>query len=194
MIEDKTSSKEHSEQLKRYHELVTNDNQFKNFQVLGIYFKTANQSHLKTVQDSGYQLYLRQDILDFINSSPKTEDTIFNNFAQSIQEYDKSINSWKNIPIKEWDWNTWHGFYDSLSSLLGEDIRYGYISNPAGGFLCASWGWNKWNNCEIYLQCEVTWDNSQKRYTSKIVFQIRVPENEDVDTREYRNQWHTLLM
>ncbi|MGL4367224.1 MAG: PD-(D/E)XK nuclease family protein [Brevinemataceae bacterium] len=195
IIEDKTTSSEHSEQLKRYQDLVENDKKFEGLKVLGIYFKTANQSYLKNINDSNYKLYLRNDILEFINSSPKTEDTIFNNFTQKIQEIEDSINSWKELPIKEWDWYSWIGFYDSLPSLLGEETWYGYVPNQSGGSLSSSWGWNDWNNFEVALQCDAKWDSNQERYVSTILFKIAVTDKvgEDEDTREYRNNFHHLL-
>ena len=190
IIEDKTYSSEHSNQLNKYKESVQTDKNFKDYEIKGIYFKKSNQSYIKNVTDSRFKPFFRDDIISFIESCPKNiTDTIFTNFRDSIEEYQKNIDSWETLPIAKWTWNSWEGFYECLSSRFKNKFHYGYVANQSGGFLGASWAWTDWEDCVVQLQIE------GNKKGDKFVFKIRAKDNtKDIDMRFYRNRWHSLLI
>ena len=190
IIEDKTYSSEHSNQLNKYKESVQTDKNFKDYEIKGIYFKKSNQSYIKNVTDSRFKPFFRDDIISFIESCPKNiTDTIFTNFRDSIEEYQKNIDSWETLPVAEWTWNSWEGFYEYLSSKFENKFHYGYVANQSGGFLGASWAWTDWEDCVVQLQIE------GNKKGDKFVFKIRAKDNtKDIDMRFYRNRWHSLLI
>jgi len=74
IIEDKTNTKNHSDQLKRYFDKVSKN--FSKTKVLPIYFKTGDQSNYKNVEDNGYKIYLRKDFLNILTSVKYSNDII----------------------------------------------------------------------------------------------------------------------
>ncbi|MDE0471709.1 MAG: hypothetical protein OXH57_07185 [Ekhidna sp.] len=70
---------------------------------------------------------------------------------------DESIKSYSTKPLNEWNgWYSWQGFYAELQKHIGGN--WGYVSNPAGGFLGFWWHWKcvEFENkkFEFYLQLE----------------------------------------
>ncbi len=63
IIEDKINTKNHSDQLQRYLEIIKKNYPKCKDDILSIYFKTGDQSSYKNVKDNGYTPFLRQDIL-----------------------------------------------------------------------------------------------------------------------------------
>jgi len=155
IIEDKTNTKNHSNQLNRYFENMKKE--YSNFEILPIYFKTGDQSNYDSVYKAGYKVYLRKDFLNILNNYQGQNNVIleYKNYLQNIEN---SINSYKSLPIDKWtkdNWNTWKGFFIELKNRLNEG-NWGYVSNPNGGFLGYWWSGNKTYNDEysLYLQIE----------------------------------------
>ena len=160
IIEDKTNTKNHSNQLKRYFDEIKKD--FSNTKILPIYFKTGDQSNYDDIEKNGYSIYSRKDFLNVLNSQNYKND-IIENYTDYLQNIDDSINSYRILPIEKWHYNSWKGFFIELKKKLN-DGNWGYISNPNGGFL--GFWWNNHNNNEykIYLQI----DHSIRKITFKL--------------------------
>lgn len=69
-IEDKTNTKEHSEQLERYKDIVTNHYKDKSHKLVFIYLKTGNESSytLQEVKNKGYSVIDRKNILQVLTN------------------------------------------------------------------------------------------------------------------------------
>ena len=172
IVEDKTHTSEHDNQLIRYKDQINDD-----AEIIGIYFKTGFQSDLSKVHDAGYKVYNREDILALLRAC-ETENAILKSFREYWENFDNLAKCYKELPFNEWpDWQTVNGFYDEMQKKLCEDglwAGYGYVSNPSGGF----WGlWYGPNNDSIetdgfkavlYLQIEIKWNYSTGRYDSRI--------------------------
>ena len=159
IIEDKTNTKNHSDQLKRYFEKVKV--KFSDTKILPIYFKTGDQSNYNKV-DNEYKIYLRQDFLKVLKIINSNND-IIQDYTNYLQNLDNSINSYKILPIDRWHYNSWKGFFIELRNKLN-DGNWDYVSNPNGGFLGFWWNWNSNDEYHIYLQI----DHSIKKITFKL--------------------------
>lgn len=42
---------------------------------------------------------------------------------------------WESASYDEWEWKQWEGFYAEIERRWDDDCGWGYIPNPAGGFL-----------------------------------------------------------
>lgn len=178
IIEDKTFSSEHSDQLERYLESIkamvkdgTGENRFSGDKILPIYLKTGNQSDYSGVVRAGYKPFLRPDFLEVLKSGKMAEITnaIFLDCYEYLQEIEDDFNSWRTRPMlnsdgqDNWSWTAWEGFFSCLQENNG--LRAGnwdYVANPSGGFL-AFYGWENGNVnygenykevCAPYLQLE----------------------------------------
>jgi len=160
IIEDKTNTKNHSNQLERYYKQISKD--FNSTKILPIYFKTGDQSNYDNIIKNNYKIYLRQDFLKVLKSYD-TNNNIINDYTNHLQNIEDSIDSYKIIPIDKWTYNSWKGFFIELREKL-DDGNWDYVSNPNGGFLGFWWNWNSNDEYHIYLQI----DHSISKITFKL--------------------------
>ena len=90
-----------------------------------------------------------------------TGDTIVDNFRVHLEDLEESVNSYQFTPPDKWDWWPTHGFYSDLEKRLipqdSEELGWGYVSNPAGGFLWFAFAGTsvaREHNFTLYLQIE----------------------------------------
>lgn len=178
IIEDKTGTKHHSGQLKRYlNEIENRDYEISN--ILPIYYKTEEQSCYSKVLDSGYALFLRNEMIAVLSMYDGTNQILID-YRNHLLKISSKVDSYIHLPISDWGWHSWIGFYTRLK----EELKAGnwdYVANPSGGFLGFWWHWHGDNKCEQYLQLE----------EDKLCFKIWVGEGED--KRELRSRWHSLV-
>ena len=176
IIEDKTNTKNHSDQLKRYKIQIKED--LPKTQILPIYFKTGDQSDYNDVIKNGYKVYLRQDFLEVLNTY-STDNNIIDDYKNYLQNIEDSINSYKILPINQWHWDSWKGFFIELRKKLN-DGNWDYISNPNGGFLGFWWNWNNNKEYHIYLQINHS--------ISKITFKLYTKTSAKIE-KSIINKW-----
>lgn len=181
LIEDKTWSKNHSDQLQRYIEQIKSRN-IGIDNIIPIYFKTIDQSDYDEIYKNGYSLFNRSDFLCILNNGYKNgiRNHIFIDYLNHLQEIDDLINSYKILPISEWKWESWQGFFIELQKLL-KTGNWDYVPNPSGGFLGFWWHFQEDADCEQYLQLE----------QEKFCFKISV---DDISLRtDLRDKWHETI-
>ncbi|MBW8349604.1 PD-(D/E)XK nuclease family protein [Bacillus sp. IITD106] len=148
LIEDKTYTKNHSNQLVRYREAVSKD--YPNLIQLPIYFKIADQSHYRSVESAGYFPFTRKMMLNIMEKGKDVQNSIFVDYLRHLQSIELQVSAFWSTPVSEWDAFAWQGFYQELQKEITGD--WGYVSNPRGGF----WGfwWGKEENKRYYFQLE----------------------------------------
>ena len=168
LIEDKTSSRDHSGQLKRYYGHVAGGHselgETAAEDIYPIYFKTGNQPRWdgrrieRFIEGAnGYRVFHRDDFLRVLNGY-KGKNQILVDFRQYLQDWEDETNGYK-------DWSkdspksgkAWEGFFRCLECELGieDDVEYapwGYVPNQSGGFL-GFWWWPSGDSA-VYLQIE----------------------------------------
>ena len=151
LIEDKTGTKQHSNQLHKYYKNVRGRG-FSKEKILPIYFKTEDQGNYSAVLDNGYKLFLRRDILKILVNY-KGSNSILLDYKNHLQSISDRVDSYQNSPISEWKWHSWIGFYIRLQTELGAG-DWDYVHNPSGGFLGMWWHFQGDDSCEQYIQLE----------------------------------------
>ncbi|MEA2016820.1 MAG: PD-(D/E)XK nuclease family protein [Campylobacterota bacterium] len=169
IIEDKTNTKNHSNQLSRYYKQIEEDSD--STKILPIYFKTGDQSNHENIIENGYQIYLREDFLKVLKSN-KIQNNVINEYTDYIQNIEDSINSYKSLPINDWNYDSWKGFFKELKILLN-DGNWDYVPNPQGGFLGFWWNWSNNDNFKFYLQIN--------HNIGKIIFKLYTKTDEKID-------------
>jgi hypothetical protein len=194
IVEDKTGTKNHSNQLNKYREIVEKD--FPNTVILPIYFKTGDQSNYDSVKLDNYVVFTRRDFLKVL-SSPYRND-ILSDYHQYLQAIENAVNSYKNLPFEQWTWSSWKGFFKVLQDKL-QDGNWDYVANRSGGFLGFWWNWNSICNTSkngskysLYMQIDVEKMNNDKtNHQCKppvLKFKISSGSKEKVD-RKIINYW-----
>lgn len=161
IIEDKTFTSEHDNQLNNYMNIAKAD--FPKHEISGIYFKTGFQSDLSYVKECGYKIFDRNRILDTLKMYLHlTSNVIFHSYYDYWENFDCEVSLFKELSINQWGWKQINGFYEFVkceSKGNGMIYNYGYVANQTGGFY-GMWISNgtyrniKHNKYELYLQCE----------------------------------------
>ena len=159
IIEDKTYTNEHDNQLERYYHMVKAD--FENYEIKGIYIKIGFQSDMSAVDRAGYKYFGLETILSVLEKYAfKTTNDIFMSYYFYLKQWHRDINQYKYLPVCEWGGAQISGFYHSLKQEFhGMKLNYRYVANQSGGFY-GMWLSNgtyctyQGAKYELYLQCE----------------------------------------
>jgi hypothetical protein len=185
IIEDKIHAQDYNP-LEEYINLINNDDEFKGYNSLGVFLKTGDQSSYTNVTSKGYSLFLRKDFLLLFHEIKTYTgyNNIFNDFVTNLDGYNTHVNSFETLPIKDWHWNSWKGFYEFLQTKI--DIVEWREVNPPGGnsFLGAWWHFLEWKGYSVYLQIE----------QGNLCFKIGEVYEEDYDPSEVRNEWYSIII
>lgn len=180
IIEDKTHSSEHSEQLKRYFDEISQEYLSEN--IIPIYFKTGDQSHYPKT----YHLFHRTDFLNILNAY-KGNNEIVCNYRSFLQKLEGEVNSYKTLALNDWTYQSWIGFYKALQDSLGEEvIEWWGMVVPRGqaGYLSLSS-----KRIELETGVSIYWEIKGKNGL-KIVISV-----EDESRRaDLRNKYHQLII
>ena len=185
VIEDKTGTTEHDNQLERYKTIAedyysgTRDNFYY------IYLKTGNEplSTQKAIENKGYRVITRATILNVL-STYSGNDSIVRDFINHLLRIENETNSFKINPLKDWSWYAWQGFYIELEKWY-PDVHWEYVANPSGGFLGAWWHFvdSSTDDVKMYFQIE----------QGKFCFKIFCGDNIS-DTRNVRQMFYKILL
>lgn len=157
LIEDKVHSKNHSNQLSRYADILKEEFSEKDLSL--IYLKTGDQSNYRNVESKGYKTFKRTQFINLLKSGKDRGITneIYIDFLNYLENIDNSVNSYKILPVDKWHWDSWKGFYIELQKRLGQG-DWDYVPQKNGGFLGFWWNWNymkyKETGFDFYLQLE----------------------------------------
>ena len=157
IIEDKTYTGQHSEQLTRYKAKFEKwcKEQIPPYQPpICIYLKTGNESQqsLNRVTEEGFKIYKRQEFIAILQNHNLKND-IYNDFKSRLLRIEKFNNEWGNKIIKEWNGDDWQGFFQYLEKQI-DLIDWNYVNNRSGGFWNAVLNWDYWDIYPVYLQIE----------------------------------------
>lgn len=151
LIEDKTYTKDHSNQLVRYRKAVKTA--YPNHIQLPIYYKIADQSNYRSPEDAGYIPFKRKAMLDILKRGIRNgvDNPIFIDYYKHLQQIERQVASYKTLPVEDWNNFAWQGFYQELQKVMGGN--WGYVHNQSGGFW-AYWWKSLALNPSYFLQLE----------------------------------------
>ncbi|MBR2921695.1 MAG: PD-(D/E)XK nuclease family protein [Alphaproteobacteria bacterium] len=139
IIEDKTSTSEHDNQLERYKEAIeSQDSSIDKEHLLCIYYKTGLQSNLDNVKKNNYKACVGKNVYNFFCNKKYSniKSDIFQNYCSFVEHICNQTDSWKNADIEKWDYHAKNGFFAHLKKQLnnkGYECDYAFEYNPAGG-------------------------------------------------------------
>lgn len=155
ILEDKTFSGEHSDQLNRYKKQAQDYCDKEGFDLCCTYFKIGSEPlrALKAIKDKGFHVVGRNEIRACLASFVDTPHSILRDFIDYIDGIDAEHNVFETLALKSWQGNAWVGFYQFVESRLEVNMWH-RVNNPSGGFwnLCLTWDY--WNGVPIYMQIE----------------------------------------
>ena len=179
LIEDKTWSSHHGNQLNAYRKAIQDDEVYSQRDLKCIYFKTADQANFDYVQEQNYQPYTREQFLEVLNSGKHIQNDILIDYVAYLQSWDDKVQAYENLPFSSWNGHAWIGFYVFISSHF-EDVNFGYVSNPSGGFEACWLGLH--NAPNFYFQI------GEKNRVS-----LRITGETQEETKSIKEQWSDYL-
>lgn len=138
LIEDKVNAEIYND-LAQYRSILEKDEHFKNCEfILPILIKTGDQCSYIPAESAGFKTFLRKDFLNFLAPYRQQckSNSILDNFYSHLSAVEEEVESFRNLPIGSWQWNSWKGFYNYLSR-RSPFIVWHYVPNKSGGFLCS---------------------------------------------------------
>ena len=152
IIEDKVSTQEHSNQIERYKETAEKRYSGRYDCLVAVYLKTGNESEANLPPEDKCGRFLRHDLLKVLNGYMDTGNVIVDDFRRHLQNREDATNRWKCMSYRDWQWNQWEGFYAAIEARWNDWCDWGYVSNPAGGFLGCWLGGGKIGTVDLYMQ------------------------------------------
>ncbi len=199
LIEDKTHTKDHSNQLSRYYGDVvegrTKLGEVKTSDLYPVYFKTGNQPladdhRIEALENCNYTVFNRKDFLSVLNEY-KGCNAILLDFRKYLQELEDDTNGYAEwTSSKGGSWMSWEGFCRCLEyewSSSGRWIWWGYVSNPSGGFHCFSFAPS--DDSEQYLQIEARLESGTVT-EAKLCFKVEASETPRDQRQDLKRFWH----
>ena len=141
IIEDKTYTNEHDNQLLTYKTEIKKMFEEKNedVEIRGVYYKTWYQAYLEKVYEADYIVVLREDILKLMEPYySRTSNTIFKDYYDYWNTIHTECLEYVSLPTSKWNYKQIYAFYDYLKESFfknkGIGVGYGYVHNQNGGF------------------------------------------------------------
>lgn len=168
ILENKTYSAEHSDQLIRYKQTGEQFCKENNFELSCAYVKIGSETKktIRAIEEKGYKSINRLNLLSLI-SEKKYSHPLINDYLNFIQRLEDEQNEYVGKPIKEWNGACWVGFYQYIESSIPVNMWH-FVNNPNGGFWNLSLNWKYWNDIPVYTQIE----------EGKITFKVALSEEE----------------
>ncbi len=191
IIEDKTYTSHHSNQLTRYKNIAEEWCIKNNYaKPICIYLKTGNesQSSLNGIIKEGFAIFNRVDFINLLEQFKATQNNIFLDFLDRLTRIEKSNNQFENRNIGEWNGDEWQGFFQFLEKEISI-VNWNYVNNPNGGFWNAVLNWEYWDIYPAYIQIE------QGKLCFKISTdpdELDMPEN--ITRGKIRKKLHNLII
>jgi len=195
IIEDKTYTSEHSNQLSNYKEEIKEE--FPDYTIVCVYYKIWLQSNKNQIIQNNYLYFGLQNILNILDRFKYIQNDIFADYYEYLKNLHDEINAYNTKPISAWNWAQINGFYNYIQEELsncGMQFNFDYIANQSGGFY-GMWIHNNTIRVfngeafELYLQCEFVEQNLKICY--KISSQSDAKVNKAIREHfvwEYKNQ------
>lgn len=193
IIEDKTGTNVHNDQINVYAKSLMDDN-IPQENICCVFYKTMEQSW----KEPNAVNRTRQDMLALLNQYDG-DNMILLSYSQHLQDMEDASSSWRHKPTEQWDSWAWMGFFRHLSEnglvdYHGKCDGYGYVPNPSGGFH-ALW-WECWRDGDWQLLKDKglapAIDNLYLQMTSEGRIYLRyhcVKKHYSVNVRKWTESW-----
>ncbi len=161
IIEDKTYTNEHDDQIIRYvrnmrshEEKINSDKKIK-----VCYFKTGNyvygykSSDCSILPQNDCCSLKRQDMLDILKDKC-FGNIIFESFYQRLNSVEERVKACDDTDIMTWNSEKWFDYL--YNTLQGHNFNIGWVPNASGGFYGCWFDWRDVLSGEDYKQIEVS--------------------------------------
>ena len=162
IIEDKTHTNEHDDQIIRYVKNIrSNDKKFSSDKKIKVcYFKTGDyvqgyvpSAEQNTLSQKDCVSLKRDDMLELLENNC-TGNLIFESFYQRLNSVRERIKACDDKDIMTWNTEKWFDYL--YNALQGHKFNIEWVHNARGGFYGCWFDWHDVAGGEDYKQIEVT--------------------------------------
>lgn len=184
IIEDKTGTGQHSNQLARYRNVAQAWCEKEGRRLSCVYLKTHSECEARRTDAiaEGYATYTRKDLLEFLETH-EIDNDIYRDFRDRLRELKNREAQFTEKRIGDWGWDDWTGFYRALEKARNLS-NWSIETRPgAGQFLNAVLNFPYCRGYPLYMQIE----------QGPLCFKIGDVEAE-VDRGDIWRQYHQILI
>ncbi len=165
IVEDKTGSKEHDDQIVRYVKALKETDLAKGKTIKVCYLKTGDyvcpyKSTDKVLPQSACCSLCRKDMLDLLKKEHSC-NLIFESFYRRLDSIEKRIQACDDADINTWIPEKWFDFLCRELKGYGDKFDLDWVSNARGGFYGCWFDWYPVGNGEDYRQIEIFFENGK---------------------------------
>ena len=134
IIEDKTGSGQHSNQLERYRNIALDYCKEKKLQLVCVYLKTQSEclATSRRITEQSWATYSRHHLLEVLEQHPVDND-IYKSFISYLRLMEDSEAQFHEKPLSKWSAADWIGLYRALDQ-EGVLKDWDFVNNVGGGF------------------------------------------------------------
>ncbi len=177
IVEDKIKRKEYPDHLEYYREMIETDSS--EISLIPIYFRAGEQSNYKRIEEAGYKVLSRREFLEILDLYQGDNSTL-KSYRKHLRSLDETVNNYKNVPLAEWNSDSWKGFYVELQRHLSI-VGWNRVTTPESEFMGCWWHWQK----------DPEWDQHLQIQEEELHFKIKAKRGEEC--RKLRNHWSKIL-
>ena len=183
IIEDKTGSGQHSNQLARYRNVAQEWCDKEGRRLTCVYIKTQSDSAVRIAEvlAENFAVYSRSEFLEFLDGHDVKND-IYLDFLDRLREIENRESQFAEKLIGEWKIDDWKGFYRALEKRRKIENWF-FVNNAAGGFLGVVLNYPYCQGYPLYMQIE----------QGLLCFKVGDVDYED-GRSEVRRKYHEILM
>lgn len=185
VIEDKTASVQHSNQLERYKLHAVERLKFSTEKTILVYLQTGDQGSYSEALKHGYTVLRRNAILSILESpcgmAARSRSDILEDFSSHLRRKEDAVQSYACKKVDEWSTSSWKGFFIKLQDTLSEG-NWRKVPNAGGGFMGFWYGSRKTEDCKLYVQLE----------EKQLCFKVAVSQGSNL--KNIRKKWHKKLL
>lgn len=185
IIEDKTGTNQHGNQLSNYKEKAQDHCNKNNLELVCIFLKTRDDSTytINSVEREGYKYISRNDLLSLFEKHSHIKNDIFIDYLENLKNIEQQSKLYMtDFQSVKWNYLSCCGLYKELEKRITElaekkiikgDINrcnWGYVPNQNGGFLGFWFYPVSADGIEFYPIIENYYNNGNIRASIKVLY------------------------
>lgn len=174
IIEDKTYTKLHGNQIDKYTKTLVKEGVPKD-KIRTVFYKIIEQSKKEHVDCE----FTRPRILCLLRKYKSCNNAIFTSYLDHLEELEARTQAYHQKTIDKWDGDAVRGFFADLQARKEKEygiVGWGYVSNPAGGFMGM---WFHWLTDEKVLRAMGIYEYIESIYLQFEHSFYRIPREEN---------------
>ena len=140
IIEDKKFTSVHNDQINRYKDTLIKEG-VRADNIICVFYKILEQASPEKNVDFEYTREILLDLFRTYNQLSCNQNPIFRDYLEYLEYVEDKVKSYQFLPIEDWSSDSYIGFFTHLkkSVFKDEEVSWGYVSNPSGGFMGLWW-------------------------------------------------------